>query len=161
MAKKILGLGDLKVLRNTSSRGAWVEPQEQQSVMNLVGDSAFALYYLLRTYPFRESEEITDDNLAKLLGWSRKKTQRYRLVLEQNELYQTVRYGSKTDGITKVFVGADTVALFNAGLPADIINPKALTKLKRKLSIKTSAEVVANHAAIVQEYSQNPEEYLC
>ena len=159
MTRKLTAKGDLLILRKTTTRGIWIQPHEQSEIMTLVGDSAFALYYLLRTYPFKEAEEITDTNLAKLVGWTVRKTQKYRLVLEQSEIIHSVRYGTKADGITKLFVGADTVALFHAGMPADILNPVALGKIKKKLNIKTPQEMTKRITDIVAEYESNPDDY--
>lgn len=160
MTRKITARGDLLILRKTTSRGIWIQPHEQGEIMSAVGDSAFALYYLLRTYPFKEAEQIEDDNLANMLGWTARKTQKYRLILEKAELIHSIRYGTNADGITKLFVGADTVALFHAGLPADILNPIALGKIKRKLGIKNSQEMTKRIIDIVTEYENNSQDYL-
>lgn len=159
MTRKITGKGDLLILRKATTRGIWVEPYEQRKVLTLVGDTAFALYYLFRSFPFRESTEISDENIANLMGWNQRKTQKYRLVLEQADLLRVVRYGTKSDGVTKLFVGADTVALFNAGLPADILQPKHLDKIKRKLGIKTAQDLSAHYQDVVDEYENNLGEY--
>lgn len=159
MSKKLFGNADIKVVRNESVRGVWIPPSEMKEVLNLVGEIGYALYTFYRTYPFKEDEEFHDFNVAELLGWGTKKVQKYRLVLEKNELLLSVRYGTKIDGITKVFVGMEPVALFNAGLPADVINPKALNKLKKRLCIQNTQELVSNINSIISEYETNPLEY--
>lgn len=159
MSTKLLGNGDLIVLRETASRGIWIAPHELRSVIGLVGEVAYALYTYYRTFPFIEDSELHDDLIAKAIGWSARKVGKYRRILEGADLLLRVRYGTEADGVTKLFVGEDTIALFNAGLPADIINPKALSKLKKELNILTSAELIKDAALVVTAYETNPAKY--
>lgn len=159
MSKNLLGKGDILVLRDTSVRGIWITPNEIRETVACVGEVAYTLYSVYRTYPFQESDELTDEAVGIALGWPAKKVQKYRLLLESNNLFLTTRYGTKTDGITKVFVGAETVALFNAGLPADILNPKALHKLKKEFNVTTSQELVQQANAMCLAYEQDPRKY--
>lgn len=159
MINKLFGAGDLLVLRNKMVRGIWITPKEFRDVNNRVGEIGYALYSFLRTYPFKEAEEITDKEIAKQLDWSVSKVKRARLQLEKQELFLTVRYGTKTDGITKMLVGLEPVALFNAGLPSDIINSKAHEKLKKELGIDTTEDLLKNVELMVTKYNENPKAY--
>ena len=159
MSKKLYGAGDLVVLRNQAIRGIWITPQEFREVVGLVGEVSYALYSLLRTYPFKEAEEITDVYLSELTGWKASKVKRARLQLESKGLYMTLRYGTKAEGVTKMFVGLEPVALHNAGLPADIINSSAHTKLKKKFGITDTQELVKQADLLAMEYHNNPSEY--
>lgn len=70
---------------------------EIKEVSNICGDSAVVLleYYLSRagTPKF----EYTDEKSAKALGWTKKKTQRNRLILTENNWYREAR-GKYYDG---------------------------------------------------------------
>jgi len=157
---KLFGLGDLKLITvNSHCLGNWIPPLETFEVLTAVGDSAYILYSMYRTYPFKESPQLTDESLAKLLGWDIQKVQRNRLVLEKANLFRTIRYGTKQDGITKVFVGRDILALFDAGMPSDILEPKALTKLKREFQVTSSQDLVLKATAIVTAFEQDPSKY--
>jgi len=159
--KKLLGLGDLKIVRaNNQSYGRWIPPSEMKEVLDMVGDAEYLLYSVFRTYPFNDSNEITDAFITKLLNWNEQKVQKKRLTLERLNLLRIVRYGSKTDGVTKVFVGRDVLALFDAGLPSDILESKALNKLKKEFNIKTSQDLVDNALILSAAFEKNPEKYL-
>lgn len=159
MSKKLLGSGDLIVLRETAVRGVWIAPKEMRDVSGTVGEVAYLLYSYYRTFPFREGSELQDEAVGEMIGWVPRKVTRYRKVLEKSGMVLTIRYGTKQDGVTKLFVGADTVALYNAGLPPDIINHKALEKLKKELSILDTAGLIKNAAKIVSLYELNPDKY--
>ncbi len=157
---KLFGKGDIHVTTcNTSFKGKWIPPHETKSVIGLVGDAAYILYSFYRTFPFKEAEEITDKYLAHMVGFSEQKVRRARLILDKEDLFRIIRYGSKTDGITKVIVGADTVALFDAGVPSEILEPKALNKLKKEFKITTTAELIKNINQIQQAYTDDPTKY--
>jgi hypothetical protein len=51
------------------------------------------------------------------------------------------------------------VALFEAGLPADIIDSKAFNKLKKKFNINTSDELIECAELMAKEYERNPDLY--
>ena len=157
---QLFGMGDIKLLTvNSHSKGAWIPPSEMQCVMAKVPDVTYVLYTVYRAFPFKESSQIEDSYIAKLLDWSPRKVRDHRLILEKADLLLIIRYGTKTDGITKVFVGEDTIALHNAGLPADILESKALIKIKKKLNISTPKELVQQVNQVVQEFEYNPELY--
>lgn len=160
MKKKLVGQGDIKViLENASTKGNWIPPIEMSKVLTIVSDNAYVLYSFYRTFPFTEAVELDDTFVSKILNWSNQKTKRNRLDLQNNNLFRTVRYGTRTEGITKVFVGMDVVALFDAGMPAEILEPKALRKLKRQFNIETPADLALNAGMLVQAYENNPDLY--
>lgn len=157
---RLLVESDLKILRlDTHLKGYWISPTEMKEVIGSVGEVAYCLYSYYRTYPFKEAADLKDDTVGSMIGWPQRKVQKYRIQLENNNLYLTVRYGSKSDGITKVFVGKDVVALHNAGLPSNILEGKAFNKLKKKFNIKDSKDLIDNLHLLVQEYESNPDEY--
>lgn len=159
--KKLFGLGDVKVvLDNSHCKGNWIPPIEITQVLTKITDAPYVLYTVYRTYPFKESFELQDDFLANLLGWSVQKVVRSRLTLEKENLYRTIRYGTKLDGITKVFVGMDVIALFDAGLPSDILEPKVLAKLKREFNIKSPKDLVDKAVMISAAFEMNPDKYI-
>ena len=153
-------MGDIKMLTvNSHCKGAWIPPSEMQQVMGKVSDITYVLYTVYRAFPFKEASEIEDSYIAKLLDWKITKVRDHRLLLEKADLLLIVRYGSKVDGMTKVFVGEDTIALHNAGLPADILEGKALNRIKKKLRITNASELVKNVNQVVSEYESNPDAY--
>ena len=157
---KLLVESDLNVLRLDSYlKGYWISPVEMRETIRDVGEVAYCLYTYYRTFPFNESSELSDSDVGNNIGWPSKKVQKYRLMLENQGLFLLVRYGSKTDGITKMFVGKDVVALHNAGLPSNILEGRAFQKLKKKFNIKSSSELVNKINLLVQEYENNPNEY--
>lgn len=158
---KLLGKGDVKVLRlrHSGSTHYFITPGEMKSVFIAVGDSGYYLYSYYRTGFFNESEDFDDTEVGKAIGWTKTKVQKYRLMLEQSNLFKVVRYGTKAEGITKVLVGADTIALDNAGLPADILDTRAFNKLKKALGITTSEELIAHAKRMAEMYAENPELY--
>lgn len=160
MTRKLLTKADVLLVRDVSVKGIWVTPQELRLVISLVGEVAYALYTLYRTYPFLEAEEISDSGIGKLIGWPERKVQKYRTMLENADLFRSCRYGTKTDGITKVFVGLETVALFNAGLPVNVPFPKAIAKLKKELNITTPEEFVQNVPTMIHLFESDPKNYL-
>lgn len=158
---KLFGLGDVKVvLDNSHCKGNWIPPIETQQVLGLVSEITFTLYVIYRTYPFKESTELNEEHIRKILGWSKRKVQDHRLILEKNNLLRIIRYGTKTDGITKVFVGMDVIALFDAGLPSDILEPKVLAKLKREFNIKSPKDLVDKAVMISAAFEMNPDKYI-
>jgi hypothetical protein len=159
MKPRLFAKTDCLLVRNESVRGLWIPPSEAAEVIALVGEVSYALYTFYRTAPFKEAEDFSDSNLGNLIGWSERKVQRYRKILEANDLYLTVRYGTKADGVTKMFVGTEILALFNAGLPSNILNVKALNKIKTKLNIRDSISLISRVQEVVSEYESNPEQY--
>ena len=161
MGKKLLGLGDVKVLRERAkgSTHYFISVNEMRRVLSLVGDNAYVLYSYYRTGFFTESTDFEDKEVSLVLGWARTKVQKYRLILENANLFHSVRYGTKQDGMTKVFVGEDIVALFNAGMPADVLDSNALNKLKKEFGISSGSELVERVAELVKAYEDNPSKY--
>lgn len=158
--RKLIAENDLAISRiNNHKSGLWIPTFEMREVLQAVGDNAYVLYSLYRTFPFREYSELKDEQVAETLGWSVRKVLRYRLNLIEADLFLVVPYGSRNDRIYKVFVGADVVALHNAGLPSKVVEGSAFNKLKRKFSIETPNELVTNINLIIQEYANNPENY--
>ncbi len=158
---KLFGKADVKVLIPDSSlRGIYISPKETRTVLNQTTDSAYILYALLRTFPFKEAIELSDKNLGLLLDWKETRIQANRLILEKAGLYLTKLYGTKAEGITKVFVGEDIVSMFNAGLSPEVLNPKALKKIKRKLDIHSTAELLGQITEVQAEFDNNKSEYV-
>lgn len=157
----LFGLGDLKLIRvNNQTYGKWIPPNEMKEVIGISGDVGYLLYSVYRTFPFNDSREISDKSLSKVLNWTEQKVQKTRLKLEKDNLIRIIRYGTKVDGITKVFVGRDVLALFDAGLPSDILESKALNRLKKEFDIKTSQELVDKAYLIANAFEQDPHKYL-
>jgi hypothetical protein len=160
MARKPFGKGDVKVITtNPNIRGAWIPPQELKQVIDSVGEVAYALYSLYRTYPFKESSELDDGEITNLIPWNQRKVQKYRLIIENAGLFRMVRYGSKTDGITRILVGADVVALFDAGLPCEILDTSVYNKLRKEFKVTTPQELVREAPNMVQAYEADPNKY--
>lgn len=157
---KIFSKGDIKVTHiNDKSRGKYIPPYEMREVLEIVNESSYVLYSVFRTFPFNESLQIEDAELAKILNWKPRKVRDNRLILEKKELLKIVRYGTKADGITQVIIGKDSVALFHAGLPSEIMRSDILNKIKRKLKITTSISLVNNINAVLKELQDNPSLY--
>jgi hypothetical protein len=158
---KLLGKGDLKLcrLRHQGSTHYFISVAEMCSVQTAVGETGYYLYSYYRTGFFDEAEDFDDETVGNKINWPSTKVKKYRLILENAALFRKLRLGTKADGITKVFVGQDTVALYDAGLPADILDGKAFLKLKRALKITTIQELIENVELMVNEYARNPELY--
>ena len=158
---KLLAQADLNIyrLRHHGSTHYCITPLEMRETIAAVGEVAYCLYSYYRTGFFNEAADIDDINVGLQMGWVESKVQRYRLMLEKADLFRVVRHGSKTDGTTKVFVGADTVALYEAGMPANIIDSKAFIKLKKLFKIECPNDLIKNAELMVKEYARNPEAY--
>lgn len=156
---KLFTQSDLHDVRNMSHKGTVIPFREMKSVVHLVGEPAYVLYSLYRTYPFREASEIHDLYVSDLLDWKITKVRRLRKDLENAKLFATVRYGTKTDGITKMFVGAEYVALYEAGLPSNILQPKIVKKICDKLKIKDMSDIAQYVRDIENEYMINADLY--
>jgi hypothetical protein len=158
---KLFGKGDLKVirLRHSGSTHYFITPGEMRSVMANVGEVGYCLYSYYRTGFFNESEDFDDDVVGKVIGWADHKVKRYRLNLENAGLFKRVRHGTKQEGITKVLVGADTIALDNAGLPPDILDSRAFNKLKKAAGVTGTEDLVMHAQAMADMYAANPELY--
>lgn len=160
MSKKPFGKGDIKVITtNPNIRGAWIPPQELKQVIDLVGEVAYALYSVYRTYPFKESDELEDTGMTDLLPWNHQKVRKYRRQLETNDLFRMVRYGTKADGITRLLVGADVVALYDAGMPCEILDSNVYTKLKKEFHVTTPQELIKEASNMVQAFEADPTKY--
>lgn len=158
---KVLGKGDLKVVKdNPGIKGSTIPRAEIQQVLMEINEVQYALYSVYRTVPFYEAEDITDINIAEVLNWTARKVQDNRRVLEQQNLLKVVRYGTKTEGITKLLVGMDVVALFNKGLPCEILDGKALQKLKKAFKIQSPRDLINKLDDILVEYETNPTKYI-
>ena len=140
------------VLSATGLKGTVIPISETASVISKVGEVAYVLYSVYRTYPFRELHEISDEFLAEKLNWLPHKVSRYRLILEKADLLLLVRYGTKHDQVIRCFVGEEPVALHHAGLPANINNQQALYKLRKQLKITTTAELIKRLDEVVNLY---------
>lgn len=158
---KFLAEADLSIyrLRHHGTTHYFITPSEMRNTIAAVGEVAYCLYSYYRTGFFTEAADIEDINVGLQIGWPDTKVKRYRLILEKAELFCTKRHGTKADGSTKVFVGADTVALYKAGLPANIIDSKAFNKLKRAFKIACTEDLLVNVQLMVAEYERNPELY--
>lgn len=158
---KLFGKGDLKLLRvrYSGSTHYFITPGEMRSVMTNVGEVAYCLYSYYRTGFFNESDDFDDEQVGKVIGWADHKVKRYRLNLENAGLFKRIRHGTKHEGITKILVGADTIALDNAGLPADILDSKAFGKLKKKFNITGSEDLIVYAESMAREYETNPDLY--
>lgn len=158
---KLLAEADLSIyrLRHQGSTHYFITPNEMRTTIAAVGEVAYCLYSYYRTGFFTESADIDDSNVGLQIGWPDTKVKRYRLILEKADLFLTKRHGTKADGNTKVFVGADTVALYKAGLPANIIDSKAFNKLKRAFKINCTEDLLVNVNLMADEYARNPELY--
>lgn len=158
--RKLFSKADIKVVTvNPNTHGSWIPPKEMTRVLDLVREVTYVLYSVYRTYPFKEADELEDATIGKLLNWSARKVRDHRRILEQENLYRAIRYGTKADGITRVFVGEEVIALFDAGLPASVLDAKALNKVKRDLGITCISDLVARVAEVEQYYRTNIEQF--
>lgn len=158
---KLFGKGDLKLmrLRHQGTTHYFIAANEMRAVQELVGEFGYYLYSYYRTGFFNEAEDFDDEVVGKQIGWASTKVKKFRLVLENNALLRKKRIGTKTDNVMKVCVGADAVALFDAGLPADILDGKAFLKLKKALKLESAQDLIDNAELMVKEYERNPEAY--
>jgi hypothetical protein len=158
---KLFGKSDLKLcrLRHQGVTHYFITTEEMRSVQTLVGETGYYLYSYYRTGFFDEAEDFDDVCVGNKINWVSSKVKKYRLLLEGAALFRKQRIGTKSEGVTKVFVGADTVALFDAGLPADILDGKAFSKLVRVLKLNSPKEIVENVELMAKEYARNPELY--
>jgi hypothetical protein len=161
MTRKPFGKGDVKITTtNPKTRGAWIPPQELKQVVGAVGEIAYTLYSLYRTYPFKESNELEDTDITNLIPWNHQKVRKYRRVLEKANLFRMVRIGTKAMGITRILVGADVVALFDAGLPCEILDNNVYSKLKKEFKVTTPQELVREAPNMVHAYEADPNKYV-
>jgi hypothetical protein len=158
---RLFGKGDLKIcrLRHQGSTHYFIAASEMRTVMESVGEVAYCLYSYYRTGFFNDSDDIADETVGTAIGWNPRKIQKYRLILETSNLFRIVRFGTKTSGATQVFVGADIVALYDAGLPPDILDSKAFSKLKKAFKLNSQEDLIAHAPLIAKEYERNPDLY--
>lgn len=158
---KLFGKGDVKVLRlrHSGSTHYFITPGEMRKVIQSVGEAAYCLYSYYRTGFFNEASDFDDAEVGNQIGWNERKVQKHRLLLENNGLFKVVRYGTKQEGITRVLVGADTIALDNAGLPPDILDSRAFNKLKKAVGVTGTEDLVMHAQAMADMYAANPELY--
>lgn len=145
-----------KVTRNVSLH---IEPAEKRLVIQRVNEAAYYLYDHYRTAFFADASDIKDENVAEAIGWTVRKVLRYRQELQKANLLKISRIGSGEDAITKMIVGADRVALVDAGLPTQIMDQAAFTKLKYKFNIETPEQLVEKAQAIQEYYELNKSEF--
>lgn len=157
--KKLTTQGDIKVHKdNNKTIGSMIPPSEMKAVLQLVNESAYTLYTAYRTWVYKESNDITDEAIAVSLGWTERRVQDNRRILEKAELLLIERIGTKAKGFTQVYVGADTVSLLLAGLPPSITEPKLLAKIRKNLKL-TYEDLGANLHLINKELQDFPEKY--
>lgn len=154
---KLLKKADVKVCRMYQQKGTnvYILKDEMKAMLALLGEVAYCLYAYYRTGFFSEAADFDDENVAEDLGWPVSKVQKYRLLLEANGVFLKVRYGTKQNGITKVLIGLDIVALHNAGLPVEVTDSKAFKELKKQFNIETTADLIANAERIMAAYENN------
>lgn len=158
---KLIAEADLSIyrLRHQGTTHYFITPTEMRNTIAAVGEVAYCLYSYYRTGFFTEAADIEDTNVGLQIGWVDTKVKKYRLALEKADLFRSIRYGTRAKGTTKVFVGADTVALFEAGLPANIIDSKAFNKLKKSFKVTTTQELIECAELMAKEYDRNPTLY--
>lgn len=130
----VLTKGDLLVIRPDVSYNL----DEQRMVIQLAGDNACVLYNYYRCATlYKDSERISDSHIAYGLGWPEYKVARYRRALEKAGLIRTVtaNAANKTT-LTKLIVGMESVALFDAGLPHNIVDLSSFRQAMNKLGIE-------------------------
>lgn len=149
--KKLCKSADLAIYRSAHKVGNhfWVAPQEAREVANATNDVAFRLYSHYKMLINPDASDISDEKVAKALGWDVKKVQKYRLELIKANL---ILFVEKKDFLL-LFIGKDRVALQLAGLPSDIQNTKAFYTIKGKLNIKSTEEMIKRIPEMEQEYS--------
>lgn len=156
--KKLLGEGDVKVhrIRHKSNTAYYITPDERRRVVMAVGDSAYTLYSHYRTEFFTSSDELKDDAVGEAIGWIGTKVKRYRLELEKAGLFKMVRQGpkAKAEGMTRVWVGEDTVALHNAGLPSEILDGPEFVKLKKQFNVRTVKDLIEKVPMMMAAYEE-------
>lgn len=155
--KKLTRNADLTIYREHHPKGNhyWISKEESRLVRDLTNDNAFVLYSHLKMLIAYEASDISDDQLSKDLGWDIQKTRKYRKELTQAELILFVK---KSD-YTLLFIGADRVALYKAGLPANITDNKAFSIIKRKLKIENKQQLIERIDEINLEYQENYDLY--
>lgn len=152
---------DLLIARTKQSGATnlYTSKKEKREIGALVGETAYFLYDTYKTQPFKEAAEIEDDAVAHDLGWPVSKVRRYRNVLEQHNLFKKVKGKIKDEPIVKMLVGAETIALYNAGLPEGLPENKTFIKLKRTFKIETTEDLLENIELITSELKRNPDAY--
>lgn len=151
--KKLAKSADLAIYRSAHKVGNhfWVAPQESREVRKDTNDVAFILYSHYKMLINPDASDVSDDVVARALGWEVKKVQKYRLELIKANLIMFVKEGN----YTLLFIGKDRVALQLAGLPSDIQDPKAFYAIKKKLKIESIDEMIQRIPEMELEYQES------
>lgn len=159
--QKLFSKGDLIVVRTYHQNGNhfYITPTEMREVMAKTNEPAFCLYSYYRTSFLHEAAQVDDDAIGETIGWPATKVKKYRLVLEKANLLRRIKQSAKQFAVTRVIVGAEYVALFDAGLPDTILNYKAFQKLKKTFKIESTEDLIANVELIASEFNRNPDLY--
>jgi hypothetical protein len=136
-----------------------IDVEEKRAVAELLNEVAYFLYEHYRTAYLAEADDLSDEKVGKAIGWPLRKVTKYRLELQKVGLLRIVRIGSGDGAIVKLIVGADSVALYDAGLPDKINDYTALNRLKRKFGIETAEDLIKNVSLIQDYYECHPEEF--
>jgi hypothetical protein len=155
--KKLAKNADLTIYREHHSKGNhyWISNEESKEVRQSVNDTAFVLYSHLKMLIAHEANDISDEVIAKKLQWDVRKVADYRRELVKAELILFV----KKEDYTLLFIGGDRVALYKAGLPANITDNKAFMLIKKKLKIENREQLISRIHEINEEYHDNYELY--
>lgn len=127
--------GDLLVIRQPTKYSS----AEVKEVVEVAGDSAAVLYQYYRMASlYKDSCRVSDEVVADALGWPTYKAARYRRALEKAAFIRISNVGTGTTKITKIVVGKEAVALFDAGLPHNIVDINTFKEVMRSLGINAS-----------------------
>lgn len=143
----ILTKGDLFVVRCSRN----YDEAEMRSVVTLAGDNAALLYNHYRNAVlYKDSERISDAYVSQALGWAEYKVSRYRRVLEKTGFIRIVYTNVNQRPEYKLLVGIETVALYDAKLPCNIVDVALFRKAMYRLNV-TAATLPDNLEQVVAE----------
>lgn len=148
--KKLVFKTDLLIARikHPNPTNQYCSKEELREVMALTNEPGFCLYSYYRGGWFNEAAELTDAAVGEAIGWSERKVQRYRLVLEKANLLEFEKEGN----VLKMLVGADVVALHRAGLGGTIHDAKSYLELKKRFNIENTEQLIKMIPQMINYY---------
>lgn len=166
--KQVLTTDDLTIMRkiHKNKTGLYIAQMDKQYLLHETQDAnCFVLFDYFATSILNSAEEIEDKHIAECLSWSERKVADTRRKLI-NQGYLTFDTSKRTsDGmfIRIVYVGKVYNWLIQAGLPRNVLNHSAFTKMLKKFPLDNSTQTHDERMKLIQEMNEyfytHPDEF--
>lgn len=166
--KQVLTTDDLTIMRkiHKNKTGLYIAQLDKQYLLQETQDSnCFVLFDYFATSILNSAEEIEDKHIAECLSWSERKVAdtRRKLVSQGYLTFDSSKRSSDGQANKIVYVGKVYNWLIQAGLPRNVLNHSAFTKLLKRFPLDNSTLSQDSRIKLVQEmnnyFNQNPHEF--